>query len=132
MSVLVDSSVWVDYFRGKGVSDVLELLIGENLVATNDLILTELIPPLHIRRQNKLITLLKEVERCPISPNWDDLVQMQITCLKNGINGIGIPDLIIAQNAIQYDLQLLTRDKHFDLLSEYIPLSIYGKVTRPR
>ena len=126
MSVLVDSSVWIDYFRGKGASDALEFLIEENLVVTNDLILTELIPPLHLRRQNNLIALLKEVERHPITPNWDDLVQMQIACLKNGINGMGIPDLIIAQNAIQNDLQLLARDKHFHLLSEYIPLLIYG------
>ena len=126
MSVLVDSSVWIDYFRGKGASDALEFLIEENLIVTNDLILTELIPPLHLRKQNNLMALLKEVERRPITPNWDDLVQMQITCLKNGVNGMGIPDLIIAQNAIQNDLQLLARDKHFDLLSEYIPLSIYG------
>ena len=127
MSVLVDSSIWVDYFRGRGASDVLDLLIEENLVVTNDLILAELIPALHVGRQSRLISLLKEVERYPITPNWDDLIQMQITCLKNGINGIGIPDLIIAQNAIQHDLQLLTRDRHFALLSEYVRLSIFGK-----
>ena len=126
MNVLVDSSVWVDFFRGKGSADPLELLIEENLVVTNDLILTELIPPLHLRKQNRLIALLKEVERRPIIPNWDDLVKMQITCLKNGINGVGIPDLTIAQNAIQHDLQLLSHDKHFNLLCEHIPLSIYG------
>lgn len=125
MNVLVDSSVWVDYFRGTGWADVLDFLIEENLVVTNDLILTELIPALHLRKQSHLIALLKEVERRPITPNWDELVQMQITCLRNGINGIGIPDLIIAQNAIQCDLQLLARDKHFDLLSEHIPLAIY-------
>lgn len=125
MSVLVDSSVWIDYFRGKGPPDALDFLIEENLVVTNDLILTELIPALHLRKQHQLIALLKEVERRPITPNWDDLVQMQITCLRNGVNGIGIPDLILAQNAIQYDLQLLARDKHFDLLSEHVPLSMY-------
>ncbi|MFH0907591.1 MAG: PIN domain-containing protein [bacterium] len=126
MSVLVDSSVWVDYFRGKGPSQPLDLLIEENLVATNDLILTELIPPLHLRKQNRLIALLKEVERHPITPHWDDLVQMQITCLQNGINGVGIPDLLIAQNAMQHDLQLLARDRHFTLLGKHIPLSMYG------
>ena len=126
MSVLVDSSIWVDYFRGKGPSQPLELLIEENLVVTNDSILTELIPPLHLRKQSRLIALLKEMERHSITPNWDELVQMQITCLQNGINGVGIPDLLIAQNAIQYDLQLLSRDKHFALLSEYVPLSMYG------
>jgi len=126
VNVLVDSSVWIDYFRGKGSADPLELLIEENLVVTNDLILTELIPPLHLRKQNRLIALLREVDRRPITADWDGLVQMQITCLKNGINRIGIPDLMIAQNAMQNDLQLLARDRHFALLSEHIPLSVYG------
>ena len=125
MSVLVDSSVWVEYFRGKKSSGVLDLLIEENLIVTNDLILAELIPYLHLRKQNRLIALLKEVERRPITADWNDLVRLQITCLENGINGIGIPDLILAQNAIQNGLQLLTHDKHFILLSKHAPLLIY-------
>lgn len=125
MTVLVDSSVWVDYFRGTGPSDVLELLVEENLIVTNDLILAELIPPLALRRQNRLIAILREVKRHPVTPDWDDLVEMQITCLRNGINGIGIPDLIIAQNAVQNALQLFACDRHFTLLSEHIPLLIY-------
>jgi predicted nucleic acid-binding protein len=126
VSVLVDSSVWIDYFRGGGASDALEFLIEENLVVTNDLILTELIPPLHLRRQGRLIALLKEIERCPLTPDWDGLVEMQITCLRGGINGMGIPDLMIAQHAIQNELRLLTRDKHFALLGERVPLLLYG------
>lgn len=126
MSVLVDSSIWIDYFRGARSTIDLDALIEENLVVTNDLILTELIPPLHIKRQNRLIALLKEVKRTQVAPDWDDLMQMQIVCLRRGINAVGIPDLIIAQNAIQNGLKLLTRDKHFALLSKYMPLSIYG------
>jgi len=41
MTVLVDSSVWVDYFRDGGNASKLEFLIDENLVAVNELILTE-------------------------------------------------------------------------------------------
>ena len=126
MSVLVGSSVWIDYFRGMGEPDVIDLLIEENLIVTNDLILTELVPALHVRRQNRLIALLREVERYPIQIDWDDITQMQITCISNGVNGIGIPDLIITQNAIQNDLHLLSSDKHFDLVSKYMPLSIYA------
>ncbi len=42
MSVLVDSSVWIDYFRGTG--EELDYLIEEAVVATNELILAELVP----------------------------------------------------------------------------------------
>jgi predicted nucleic acid-binding protein len=125
MSVLVDSSVWIEYFRGTLTDDNLDLLIEENLISVNDLILAELIPALHVRRQRKLITLLREVE-CPcINVDWDDIVNIQIICLKQGINKVGIPDLIIAQHAIQNHMKLYTLDKHFALLAKHIPLATY-------
>ena len=125
MSVLVDSSVWIEYFRGSGSGSALNHLIDENLVVVNDLILAELLPALHMRRQRKLISLLKEVARRPVDVDWDDIVQLQITCLRNGINKVGIPDLIIAQHAIRNGLELLSRDKHFSQLSRHVPLLLH-------
>ncbi len=78
-----------------------------------------------MRRQRKLISLLKEVARRPVDVDWDDIVQLQITCLRNGINKVGIPDLIIAQHAIRNGLELLSRDKHFSQLSQHVPLLLY-------
>lgn len=51
MSVLVDTSVWIEYFRSGNNFEKLDFLIDENLVVTNDLILAELIPFLKIRNQ---------------------------------------------------------------------------------
>ncbi len=49
MSVLVDSSVWIEYFRG-GTQTTIDSLIDENLVVVNDLILSELLAmPLRAR-----------------------------------------------------------------------------------
>jgi len=59
--------------------------------------------------------------------DWEDLVRMQVTCLRRGINGVGIPDLLIAQNAIQNELPLLAAERHFALMSKYLPLSIHGE-----
>jgi hypothetical protein len=125
MSVLIDTSVWIDYFRDTKHADAVDVLIEDNLIVTNQLILAELIPPLHVRNQKNLITLLKELKQCSITIDWDDIVQMQILCIKNGINRVGIPDLIIAQNAIQYGLTLLSTDKHFALIAKYTPLVLY-------
>jgi len=59
MSVLVDSSVWrIGYLRGTGAADVVDQLIQDNLVVTNDLILAELTPPLQLRSEKRLISLL--------------------------------------------------------------------------
>ena len=125
MSVLVDSSIWIDYFQNTGQADILEMLIEENLVVTNELILAELIPALHMRKEKELIALLREIKRQPMTVDWDDIIGMQTSCLSNGINGVGIPDLIIAQNAAQGGLRLLSNDKHFSLMSKHMFLDIY-------
>ena len=57
--------------------------------------------------------------------DWDEIIRMQTVCLNHGINGIGIPDLIIAQNAIQGELRLLSNDKHFGLIAKYTDLELY-------
>ncbi|MCF7855586.1 MAG: PIN domain-containing protein [Candidatus Pacebacteria bacterium] len=125
MSVLVDSSIWIEYFRGSRGHDELDLLIEEDLVVVNDLILAELIPALHLRRQRKLIGLMREIARPPLDTDWDDIVQMQILCLRHGINKVGIPDLMIAQHAIQNGLELYSQDKHFALLARHVPLVLH-------
>ena len=125
MSVLVDSSIWIEYFRGSANDGRLDFLIEENLVVVNDLILAELIPALHLRRQRKLISLMREII-CPrLEVDWDDVIQMQVACLKHGINKVGIPDLMIAQHAIRNHLELYTRDKHFTFIAQHVPLALH-------
>lgn len=125
MTTLVDSSVWVDYFRGAETSGPLDWLIEEGVIATNDLILSELLPALLMRRQGKLVSILREIPRLPLAIDWDEIVANQVICLSKGINRLGIPDLIIAQNAIQHDATLFTRDKHFRLMAKHLPLRIH-------
>ena len=125
MKVLVDSSVWVAYLRGNGDPSPVDALIEEGLIATNDIILAELMPPLLVRGENKLVGLLRVMERLPLSVDWDEIVRMQVACLRGGINKVGIPDLIVAQHAMQNDLALFSRDKHFALMSKHFVLHLY-------
>lgn len=126
MRVLVDSSVWIDYFRAGRHAKELEALLDDNRVVTNDLVLAELVPSLHIKRQAQLIKLLRELERKGLLPDWDEIIQLQIACLRQGINGVGIPDLLIAQHAMQHGLQLMTRDSHFVWLARHSPLRLHS------
>jgi hypothetical protein len=124
MSVLVDTSIWVEYFRSGNNLKKLDFLIDENLVVTNDLILTELIPFLKIRKQRKIIELLNSVNKLRLNIQWDELIGYQVKCLRKGINGVGIPDLIIAQNAKQNDCEIYSSDNHFKLLKKAINIKI--------
>ncbi len=124
MSVLVDTSIWIDYFRGGNDSAQMDFLIDENLLVTNDLILTELIPFLKVKNETKIIDLLHNINKLEISINWNEIIDYQYKCLKNGLNGVGIPDLIIAQNAKQNGCNIYTLDNHFNLMKDIISLQI--------
>ncbi len=117
--VLVDSSVWIDYFSGKSQALVLNELIDMNVVHINDLILTELLPFLENRNKHELIELLLTLSTLKLAIDWERIRGMQKTNLKKGLNRIGIPDLVILQNAIQHNVQIFSFDKHFKLLQKY-------------
>jgi len=126
MSVLVDSSVWVEYFRDEEqADDRLEWLITEGLVSTNELILAELIPPLILRKHTKLVSLLRAVPMLPLNINWMGVIEDQVNCIRHGINKVGIPDLIIAQNAKSHGVALFTRDKHFQLMAKHVGIELF-------
>ena len=126
MSVLIDSSVWIEYFRGNpAVADRVDALITENMVVGCDVILAELVPALLHRKERRFAALLKEIERHPLSVDWDALIAMQVVCLKHGINKVGIPDLLIVQYAIRHGYTLFTLDAHFRLMARYLPFSLF-------
>jgi len=125
MSVLVDTSVWVDYFRDANSSADLDDLISENLIVTNDIILAELIPVLKVKKQLPVVKLLYEVNRLPMQINWKEIIEFQVRCMKAGSNGVGIPDLIIAQNAKSNNCEIYSLDKHFQLLNQVIKVKLF-------
>lgn len=125
MKVLIDSSVWIDYFRSGDESNELDNLIDNNLIFTNDLILTELIPLLRFQHQTSLVEAIHEVAKFPLAIHWPQIQEFQLSCLKNGISGTGIPDLIIVQNAIQNDGLIFSLDKHFYFMQEVLNCKLY-------
>lgn len=124
MSVLVDTSVWIEYFRSKQNFDPLDFFIDENLVVINELILAELVPFLKIKNQRKIIKLLYNINTLELNINWDEIIEYQFTCLKKGLNGVGIPDLILAQNAEQNHCEIYSLDNHFKLLKNIININL--------
>lgn len=124
MSILIDTSVWIEYFRGGNNFEKLDFLIDENLVVINDLILAELIPFLKIRNQRKIIKLLNHINKLEIHIEWNQLIEFQYKCLKNGLNGVGIPDLIIIQNAKQNHCEIYSLDNHFKLIKDIVKIKL--------
>ena len=117
--VLVDSSVWIHYFKSAAIP-FLDQLLEEDFVCTNDLILTELQPVLIHRRRYDILEGLLALDRIPLLVNWEVIREYQLMNLQNGVNKVGIPDLIIVQQVIEEKLTLFSFDKHFRLMNGFL------------
>jgi len=124
MSVIVDTSVWIDYFRSGNNSAKLDFLIDEELIVINDFILAELVPFLKVQNQRNIIKLLFTIKKIDLTLNWEQIIEFQFNCLRNGLNGIGIPDLIVAQNAKQNHCEIYSFDNHFRLMKDILELQL--------
>ncbi|MFZ3180725.1 MAG: PIN domain nuclease [Methylocystis silviterrae] len=125
--ILVDSSVWIDYFRGVASpeTDRLDRLLEEELVAIGDLILTEVLQGFDrdrdFNRAQKFLTTLTIVELGG--------KEIALRAAKNyrKLRGLGVTprktiDTIIATCCIEKDLPLLYSDRDFDPFVERLGL----------
>ena len=122
--ILVDTSVWIAYFKGDEKIKDLDREIDANRICVNELILSELLPAVILKSENRLADLLESVNKLPLNIDWEEIREYQLINLRQGINKVGIPDLIILQNAVSSGVDLLTLDKHFKLMAKHIDFEI--------
>ncbi|MEX0780432.1 MAG: PIN domain-containing protein [Balneolales bacterium] len=122
--VLADSSVWIEYFKSGGIPK-LDRLIEENMICTNEIILTELAPALIKQGEHDVLNGLQVLERLPLQIDWDLLRHYQLMNLERGINRVGIPDLIILQQVIAGKITLFSFDKHFKLMNTFLTFDLF-------
>jgi predicted nucleic acid-binding protein len=121
--VLVDSSVWIDYFKSGNIL-YLDKLLEEDLVCTNELILTELVPVLLHQKRGDIVESLDSLEKIPLNIDWEIIRELQILNLKNGIKRVGIPDLIIIQQVMDQNMTLFSFEKHFLLMKNQLKFEL--------
>lgn len=124
-SVLVDTSIWINYFRNNSNSEALHYLFDSERIAINDVILAELIPAMNVFGKKEPIAMLKAIEKFPVFANWDELIEIQTLCLKNGVNGVGLSDLMIVQSAKEYNAIIFAHDKHFRLIKDALDIELF-------
>ena len=116
MRVLVDTSAWVDAFRGSSPS-VMKAV--DRLLASGDAVLCgvvemELRQGLRPAERGKVLSLLEAVPYVEVQRDDWRLAGEEWAALRG--SGITIPpsDCLVAAIAMRRDLKLLTTDKHFD------------------
>lgn len=125
--ILVDSSVWIEYFRGTATPQVekLDSLLGIEPIATGDLILTEVLQGFVSNRDfnqaKKLMTSLVIVDLA------GQIIAIQAAKNFRVLRSLGVTarktiDTVIATRCIESGLPLLYSDRDFDPFVEHLGL----------
>ena len=132
--ILVDSSVWIDYFRGNPTAqaETLDRLLGSEPLAIGDLILTEVLQgfasDLDFERTRQLLTSLIVVElggqdiAVQAAKNFRALRRLGITIRKT-------IDTVIATRCIESGYTLLHSDRDFDAFVKHLGLRAFRDVS---
>ncbi|HNP37542.1 MAG TPA: PIN domain nuclease [Woeseiaceae bacterium] len=125
--ILVDSSVWIDYFSDNGSpeADFLDGVLGVSAVAIGDLILTEVLQGLRHDKDYKTarrllgeLTIFELLGTKMAEKSANNFRKLR----KKGITIRKIADSIIASFCIEHNLPLLFSDKDFKPFVEHLGL----------
>ncbi|GBR06728.1 type II toxin-antitoxin system VapC family toxin [Acetobacter oeni] len=125
--ILVDSSVWIDFFRGTVTPqvDALDRLLGEELVAIGDLMMTEVLQGFASERDfNKARRLLGALDLVEIGGR-DVMIEAARYFRDLRARGITIRktiDTLIATRCIVSGYRLLYSDRDFDSFVTHLGL----------
>jgi len=125
--IVVDSSVWIDYFTDKNSPGVekLDSLLGEELLAIGDLILVEVLQGFRadkdFRQARKLLLSLTVVNMLDTTIALKSAANFR-TLRKKGITVRKTIDAIIATYCIENKITLLHSDKDFHPFHKYLKL----------
>lgn len=126
--ILVDTSVWLEFFRAKDspCAEALDRLLEDERVCTSDLIKAEIVPG---ARTPKQFRELKEYfDALPLATEpaslWEEIMEVQFRLKRRGINGISIPDLMIAVVANANGKVVFTKDSDFRLIQRGLSIEL--------
>jgi len=127
--ILVDSSVWIDYFKGAVTpqTEKLDTLLSQELLAIGDLILTEVLQGFSNERDfneaKRMLTSLTVIElggreiAIQAARNFRALRKLGVTTRKT-------IDTVIATRCIESGLSLLHNDRDFDAFAKHLGLLV--------
>jgi hypothetical protein len=81
---------------------------------------------MHQRRLD-VVESLEALEKITLRIDWPSIRRYQHLNLQNGINKVGIPDLILLQQVIHEKITLFSFDKHFRLMNSFLNYELIPK-----
>lgn len=126
--ILVDSSVWIDFFSsspGKGGSELRRLITTGEPVAITGVIVAEVLQGL-TKAPDRIENFLSEFD--VLEPKGFDTYRMAASIFRkaraNGVSPSTI-DTIIAAIALEHGTPILTLDLDFSRLARFVAIEVY-------
>ena len=118
--ILVDTSVWIEFFRGKNKTLVHRLgeLLDLDEIALSDIVYLEIINGARKSEVETIQRLFSAFDKISFNPEWINEVEEFLIHNKNKGYRFGIPDLMIAKTCSNHKLKMWTLDKDFALLEK--------------
>ena len=125
--ILVDSSVWINYFNGRITwqTEMLDQMLQQVPVCTGDLILAEVLQGFRKDHEYKKAKEVLSILPCKQLGGYDIAIQSAEnyrTLRKKGITVRKTIDIIIGTFCIVENIPLLHDDRDFDPLTEHLSL----------
>ena len=123
--ILVDSSVWIDYFRGTRdeQTDILDALLSSEPVAVGDLMLAEVLQGFNSERDfNQAKNVLLSLHQIDIG-GTEIAIQAARNFRTLRLHGVTVRktiDVLIATRCIESNLLLLHSDRDFDAFERHL------------
>lgn len=126
VSVVVDTSIWVEYFRGSGASE-LDGLLADGLVLLAPVVAAELLSaPLTRRERREVVDIMAGL---PLHPtplaHWCAVGELRARLMQAGLS-VSTPDAHVAQCAIDTRAALWSKDAIFRRLAGKVALNLFG------
>jgi len=126
VTILADTSAWVEYVRDTGspTADRLEHHLKADELLTTDVVIMEMLAgardDAHEARLAALLSLSLSV---PVERvDWADAARLHRRCRAGGETVRRLPDCLIAAVAIRADVDVLHCDRDFDMLARHTAL----------
>ncbi len=129
--ILIDTSIWIDYFRTPKtpLTDEISSLLRNGRICYADIVALELIRGAKTRKELSILDVLfSTIHRLiPCEKTFREAGLLGYHLARKGAT-LGTVDLLIAQFSIENDVQLYTRDQHFQTIAGMAPLKLYRGV----
>ena len=129
MRLLVDSSVWIDYFNGATIPQTtyLHRALGWKTIVTGDLILAEVLQGFRLQQDYDLARAA--LFRFPVIEMVGAIIAVKSAANYRALRAKGITvrktiDCLIATCCLENDLTLLHADRDFDPFEIHLGLSV--------